>query len=742
MSILNKFFKNNAIKIKHVDSLLNDDGLQWGLYGSNQDRFFKDKTTELYTKVFLSDDKKRWIFVDYLYHKILFNLNTKINKLLKELYNTYLFKNEHYYLVFKGGNVMNLFYSPVKSQINEYKKNCSYEVNKDYIIKDVKDFLDDLDNNFQISDVDFSLYIDCLDYNKFLKISHCLKIIISENLVNISNNFDSYYESVQKDLAQNYSPPNPFIGIGNCNETIPALELKEAKFKKCIDAISKATGFTELTLKTSINIMIQRFSKAHQLIKLYLIYEKIALVNNFNIITELTHLEIAIGQLVDAKFNNLRSNNFYTKTKINEFVCLIKDFYFKQNFCVKFKDTYEDQKHTINVYVYDGQKKVEPLINKRDSVIVYGTEILSQPLEIINSDPKSHHYISYNSSILKIRKSINGHASFDLFRIKFNVELNDVFNEYILHGDYELIVKKIKERQRQCDSSLPVKLLFESWEELVNFAHENNFELNKQEKTKYNIPSEFIDLSIPTFNDSTAIHFIHSIQNNMTVGISNVIDNTFLYTDCYSMTQIYDDINIILFQQNTYFPWADKKYEKRIKRLVTMLFISNLSIINGRYVLNNTTRSMLKNLIQTCIIIINSLNTGNEYDIDFANILKYLEPDPSGINLDIRTATYLIKTSNINNEFIDFVSIYKINKSYTDIRYLINFILIFYNLFSIKSTQNDKDIVLFCNIYRYLQGWVLFDINDSTYIISDLRNKYAKMIKTIIEIGRILLLIF
>ena len=42
---------------------------------------------------------------------------TKINKLLEDLYETYMFENEHYYLVFKGGNVMNLYYGNLKTQI-------------------------------------------------------------------------------------------------------------------------------------------------------------------------------------------------------------------------------------------------------------------------------------------------------------------------------------------------------------------------------------------------------------------------------------------------------------------------------------------------------------------------------------------------------------------------------------------------------------------------------------------------
>lgn len=233
MSSYTNFFKNNPIKIKHYDTLLNDDTLQWGMYGSNQDRYFKDQSTDFFTKVFLSDDKIRWMFVDYVYHILLFNLNTKINKLLEDLYETYMFENEHFYLVFKGGNVMNLYYGNLKTQIDEYRKNCAYQFDKHFIIANVKDFLKDLDNNFQISDVDFSLYIDCMDYIKYLKISHCIKIIVSDTLKSISVDFDNYYDSVMNSTVnKNYIPIE-------CTDTMKQLETKETNFRIFIDLLKK-----------------------------------------------------------------------------------------------------------------------------------------------------------------------------------------------------------------------------------------------------------------------------------------------------------------------------------------------------------------------------------------------------------------------------------------------------------------------------------------------------------------------
>jgi len=247
---------------------------------------------------------------------------------------------------------------------------------------------------------------------------------------------------------------------------------------------------------------------------------------------------------------------------------------------------------------------------------------------------------------------------------------------------------------------------------------------------------------MPAFVDTTSQHFIESVENNTISNIYTIINDTLYYTDCYSKAQIYDDINVVLFQQNTYFPWVDKKYEKRIKRLITMLFISNLEYIRGKYVLTHDMRSILKNLVHTCVIILNSINSRKKYNIDLKDIQKYLNIDYGGAGINTSTTLFLIQTININNELIDFTNIYKINEHNRCIRYLINFILIFYKLFSDPTVKNNEDIIDFCNIYKLTQLWAPLDKADSNNIAEEIRNKYTKLLKTIVEIGRVLLLIF
>lgn len=739
MSKYKKFFKDTSIEIKHFDTLPNDESLQWGMYGCNQERYFKDNTTDIFTKVFLSDDKIRWMFVDYVYHVLLLNLNTKINVLLKELYDTYLYKEEFLNLLFKGGNVMNLYYGNLKKQISEYKKNCEYKFYGNFVIDNVSKFLNDLDNNFQISDVDFSLFIGCFDYIKYLKITHCAKIIIAETLKKISTNFDEYFYSVLDDTfrAKPFSAKN--------KENTENITTREEKFRYFIGQLNKnITDMNEVNFGNLFEKTIIKFNKPHQLIKLYLVFEKKAIESNVNIEGKLNTLANLINNIVDDKLSDLFSNNFYTNEKIDELKAKIKQFYLTENFCVKFKDNYKNQKHSIHIFVYEGKQSVESLLEKRRNAIVHANKNLNEPTNIINTEPDFLHYITYNTSILKLRSS--GTSDFDLFRIKFNVCLKDAIEEYVLEEDYEKFVKKLKIQQKERDleneRDNTKKNLFISREEFLKFIDDNKFKLVQQKKENFNVPSEFIDVSIPSFQDVTAQHFIKNSENQNISNIFKVIDDTFLYSDCYSKTEIYEDLNIVLFSQNTYFPWVDKKYDKRIRRLITMLVISNLVFNNGKYALESKMKNILKNLIYTCVTIYNSLNSGGDYNVDLSNIKKYIINDYSNIFDNINIIAFIIDSIDKNNQLIDYRTIFKINTNYDCIKYLLNFILIFYKLFSDTSDANNMDIVKFSNAYRIEQLWEPFDQTNSNNVVAELKKKYSILLKTIIDNGQVLLLIF
>ena len=64
-------------------------------------------------------------------------------------------------------------------------------------------FFKKLKDNFKISDVDYSVYIDCDDYVRFIAIYNGVVDILANVLNEICNNFDSMIYSRQKiDITQ------------------------------------------------------------------------------------------------------------------------------------------------------------------------------------------------------------------------------------------------------------------------------------------------------------------------------------------------------------------------------------------------------------------------------------------------------------------------------------------------------------------------------------------------------------
>lgn len=749
MNNFDNFFNFNSINIKFFDSLFNDSNLQWGMYGKNGERYFKDKTTDIFTKFFLADDKLRWMFVDYVFNSFNSIITLKINKLLLEKYETYLYPEEKIYLVFKGGNVMNFYYSLLKNQIDKYKIiNCDLEISNGLLLKDINKYLKELENNFQISDVDFSLYIECKDYVKNEKISNCCKIIILDVMKDIINNFDDYFNSINGHVEPELSEVIIEKTDDELNEYFDDIIF-------LIDKLTKEQFDTSIHLGEGINDTIELIKSIHQLTKLYDLCERKALEFGFDINDKLVLIADLINDILTKKFNNIKANKFYTSNKIENFISALKTLYQNEKFCVKFKDQYENQKHNISIFVYEGLKDVNINIEPRKSAIVYTRQNLKRPLKILSSDFKKIHYITYNGTILKDRFS--GISNFDLFRVKFNVQVDNI-NEYSIsflpdtnaQQNYDLLVNILQIKQDEVNKInkdlvsrglTGDKQIFNSFSELRDLFDLHNIGLNIIDKKHTLIPSEFIDISIPNYTDKTAIHFIESIQDELSY-LQTTIDNNLYFTNCYSQIQIYDDLCVVLFQQNTFFPWDDKKYEKRIKRLITMLIISNLEDIDGVYKIKSYMRRKIKELINTCIIIYNDVISGTDYEINSLDISKYLNLDNITIPITEDIAKYILQTMDIDHEYIDFRYIFKISNKYSEIKYLLNFIFVYYKLFSKVSDANNLNIIKFMNVYKEKQLWENFDITNANEILEELKENFVSLLKSIIYTGRLLLIIF
>ena len=145
------------------------------------------------------------------------------------------------------------------------------------------------------------------------------------------------------------------------------------------------------------------------------------------------------------------------------------------------------------------------------------------------------HYSSVNNSIYVNRDNNESNVSFNLLRTKFNIILDN-----------------------------------------VNIKNYNN----QNETTKMSVPSEFIDISITTLEDSLYRHFVISPErftNTLDVSFGGILGETNRLLS-YNLSYIVTDLHHILFKQSNYIPWLDKKYQKRINRLFFMYVLESEDI--------------------------------------------------------------------------------------------------------------------------------------------------------------------
>ncbi len=213
----------------------------------------------------------------------------------------------------------------------------------------------------------------------------------------------------------------------------------------------------------------------------------------------------------------------------------------------------ENNNHNINV-----------IIEPRSDFMIY--KILDHNyLKIYNS--QNIHYISINKCINYNYLNDTKNISFDLYRVKFNIILND--NNNININDN------------------------------IN-DNDTNYTIIK--KKSLFIPSEFIDVSIPLFNDQNLQHLRTEIYNNNNYyKIFNFIEtkdymyNILSYSD---YGNYYDLLNTLFIQTNP--AWIDQKYEKRLIRLFIFYFknIYNNNIVNSnnRNKINSNTPNYIKSI--------------------------------------------------------------------------------------------------------------------------------------------------
>ena len=513
-------------------------------------RAYKDESTSNFVNEFFKDEDTLSYFIFYTFNMLHYYIISNINKELSK-FKEVIKSNEEIFVLFKGGNIIHFYFDKI---INLIKKNISDNQNDSNVSEELKDF----DKYFKISDVDTSVYIINNDEQKYNLIYYWVTILLSKSLIHIRNEFEKILtNSYVEEIITNNFDDKQYKLIDSSDKfdiySIHTLYNDVAMKFENIENITnkKKTDFDSATIVTevieSINNILKlgskliplfndcylgsRYIMILQMIKFYLskiqlMYEDKNVTNFFNNIDKtINYQDIIVKKILANKLSKIK--NFYTEDSVNNFITNLTTKLNGSDY--RDKKFYNQNIKPVTCYSITeqiGQKDV--FVDKKGDFIFRNVNTVYYNQMIAFND-KNTHFISVNNTICN--DIGNNIVSFDLFRIKFGVKL-----------------KKIKN-------------------------------ITSGENTQLFIPSEFLDISIPKFLDLNLVELRKKIFNdsgkgymeyfskleNKKIGCLNILSTNVKYS--------IKDLNSVLYEQNTFIPWNDLKYNKRIIRLLFLIFI-------------------------------------------------------------------------------------------------------------------------------------------------------------------------
>ncbi|AEQ60710.1 hypothetical protein [Acanthamoeba polyphaga mimivirus] len=543
-------------------------------------RTIVDISTDTFIKIIFEKDDNYYLFLNYVNALDLYlNYYTNINLVSsnKQLLN----QDEHIDVYFKGGNVMNYHFRTMVSDPRLKELFSAY---------------------FKKSDFDFSVSIHTDTDNRFNQLKTYVYPKIIDYLITTSNLFNEYLQEIingdinkstikiDPKFLHNFKQDNADLKYYTIRDTIKdIIGLPRFNFvKEIIDNTRNTNTKNFMHIRQIDNIgryirvkfhdnsiiqfipsdksfyelkytpyIINNFNQVIDYYNEYVLNGLIPVYHNFYenskyhacllypyykyLVEPIGQHEMEYSDLIDKiikyNFSLLEKSEFYTKEKINSMLQQIstslnelKDTYYEKN-----SDNPPDKTEVTNSnafirYTVNKNRSDNPHIElaPTNNFLVYNDFEKSDPLSIINFDDNQTikttnnvHYVSGNMLI----KNILGNRQildFDLFRIKFNLVA-------------------------------------------VNYIFENEKLLRE-----FKIPSEFIDVSV-TIIDSNVYN-----EDHQTFIMPIKLDNTIIPdipVKSHSYTYFIGDLIRILFTDFNFFPWMKGKYEKRIKRLLLLLYL-------------------------------------------------------------------------------------------------------------------------------------------------------------------------
>ena len=633
----------------------------------NKYRVFKDKSTEIFTKHFISNPKtdithKRLLsFIDYIFNainaKIMLNLN---NELSKNNFKT--MGNEQVFLLFKGGNNL-VVLQDMFEKITE--KN---HVNVNSMPSKIK-------SNIKISDNDFVINIIAENENRFNEIYFCVKKLLTHSLLEICEIFNNLMFNME---GFKILKPNPNL------------------------------IFKPHLLDSYNNNLILSY---------YYPFTNEKTLQDFSVFDELEKLDVEycnnIGTLIQTEFiRSCYKNNNEQRTKIlNRIEQLLNHklsyFYdniynaddiklFKEELASEVNEMTSSEKlfydlsgQCINHYKVVGQVEPDKLqFSETQNIFIFpsntfnnqifGSTIKSYIPILNNRNVKNAHYMTINGTIYGNTTKVGFNFNFDLFRIKCNV-------------------------------------LADQPQILYKYCEPNNVDLSFKEifiPALFKLPSEFVDVSIGHYDDSNIVSITEDYYNGPKKFIyynlhefKNYSLENFRSFSMYSSELIVNDLINTLFK-STYAPQFNLKYNKRLVRLFYFYCMFNIIRDNSSDKLCEILTLIKTELMKISNSMSNSINNNpmpNNVDNNSKKLVN-ISPNPS-FNTTFYDVPYsfdILVNYSLGRPLSDFVNVKKEN---TIIQPLLNYFLAYKTIF-----ESDANYITYFTQY-YNQ---LYNIIDNT----------------------------
>ncbi len=684
---------------------------------------------------------------------------------------------ETIYLLFKGGTLMSMLYKRFFNDIIQNNQTTTIEEIQNHFGVQLKNFKFDFDSNteignndtfdnfmnniimkkFAISDTDYSLLISTITHERWLILHKFATILLGKGFDIMTNNFDMYYNNVLLDVNENYDMTIPNTTDDESFKCPTYLiKLKEILddndvVQQIIDSNDPNNILNTYPLNNELNINIncgdffdflpdfinQNINNETQIYLLYYQIEFITLLTyikylnpNYMPLHDLNNiynnLVNRVDSLVTKKLNNLKQANFYTRDKIQLLKQKLSDKYtaiqagFINDPNGKDKRFYDPKieklsrtnklQPDVNIYELNPNNTYTPdsfSVNPRVSGLVLSENNAINNLKMMIFDGNTNTPNTPNTP--NITNITNNYKTYKRKRVHTIPEYQSLNKGKIHYMTYNTIIAKYRYNQQICTD-------FDLMRSKFNVELENGFIRMNGEDIEAKIPSEFIDVSIPRYYDSSLKHFSSHLKHNDNMPCKIKIGNTLLY--CYSPEEILIDLQYVITCQNSIEPWLDKKYAKRIIRIVVFLIIVYKS---------NNSLDNLKKFFDLFNKIF--LYTNNAIELPYDDLAKFITRNNTELP-DNMTKYLKITHTNYEQWIENKITSNIINLDITNenLELLLNNVIFW--LFS-YYLSNDKLVNIVNKIgYLYLQK-----TNHTNITINDTRLKFQTLVNILFDYG-------